>query len=661
MISVAGYSNLQLIHQSPETLVYSARRTRDNEKVILRQLRPEVAAPDLVAQYRKEYELLASIDSPFIIKALDLIEQNNTLILITENLGGESLASMLTRTKIPVREVLKIAIAVVSGLDHLHARNIIHKDINPANIIYNSTNEQVRIIDFGISSELSSSTVRLEPTNTIEGTLTYLAPEQTGRMNRSIDYRADFYALGATLYELLTGRPPFPTQDPLEMVYNHIAATPEAPSQINSAIPLPLSRIIMKLLAKMPEDRYQSTHAIRQDFMRCLEIIDQRGDRQDTDFEVALDDIPEQLNISERLLERERQGKELKDYLAEVAAGGSRIVVCTGEAGIGKSALIRELHKEVARYGGFIAAGKHSLMSPERPYSAVSSAVADLVRQLLVRKDIDLLRRRINEAVEGSAAILVELIPELKLIIGDHKGELESLPAQPIELRNRLIKGLSGLIRAISNEGKPFVISIENLHWIDRASLELFEPLVGNQKIPYLMVIGAYRIRELHAGHETRQAMEALADSAGNAGNRVPITTVKLTSLSPRSIATIISDSFYRPIEETLKFADLVHAKTNGNPLAVREFLSNLNRKEIVRFDRVHREWVWDMALANQQPPTDNVSALLAERIEHLEPVTAHLLKIASCAGDEFDLDTIRNVSKLSFSETSARLLHAVR
>lgn len=653
MITVAGYSNLEIVHQSAETLVYSATRTRDGDKVILRHLRPEIASPERVARFRKEFELLSSIDSPYVIKAEALVEQNNTPILVTENFGGEDLATLIDQHTISLREAVKVAIAITAGLDHLHAHNVIHKNINPGNIVYNPATGQLKIIDFSIASALSSSSVKVEPDVVIEGTLAYLAPEQTGRMNRSIDYRADFYGLGATLYELLAGQPPFPTDDSLQLVYNHIAATPPSPAAINRSIPGGLCNMVMKLLAKMPEDRYQSTFAIEQDLLRCLELIESSAGDADFEFEVALDDIPEHLNFPERLLEREEQLSQLRNCLAEVAKGGTEVVVCTGDAGSGKSSLIRELQREVAALGGYLAPGRHTLMSPERPYTAISSALGNLVRQLLAQPDISTVKQRISTALEGNERLMIELVPELELLIGAPRQDEAGNP-QPSQSRHRLIQGLSGLIRAVCKESKPFVISIENLHWIDRASIELFEPLVTAQRLPYFMLVCAYRTGELPANHETRQSFAQLQDHP-----RIRI--MELGNLSERSIATIISGSLSRPEDETLALANIVHGKTNGNPLAVREFLGELHRKDVVRFDREHREWVWDLAATGQEPPSDNVTALLADRIQLLEPMTAHLLKIASCAGEEFDLDTIRNVSGLSFSETSARLLHAVR
>lgn len=650
MNSVEGYSSLQMIHQSPLTLVYSATRNRDGASVVLRQLRAEVASPDRIAQLAKEFELLSQIKSDHVIRAEAFIPQPPTLVM--ENCGGKSLAALLLEQRLSVREVINIAVAITSGLDRLHANNVIHKDINPANLVYNRATRQLKIIDLGIATAFRSSVVKIEPGGSMEGTLAYIAPEQTGRVNRSIDYRTDFYALGATLYELLTGQTPFETDDTLELVYRHIAVTPPYPSEIDESIPRGLCNVVMRLLAKMPEDRYQSTAAIKQDLMRCLELLDQSAAVDDISFEVGLDDIPEQLNISERLLERESQFREMRACLAEAASGGNEVVVCNGDAGVGKSALIRELQKEVGAYGGYFLTGKHNHLSPDRPYSGVSAAFGDLARQTLARPDLDRVRQRVAAALGTNQSLIVELVPELKLLLGDQQDDKSTEP-QPADFHNRLAEAIAGLIGAIRSDDKPFVLSIENLHWIDPASLKFFESLVANQHIPYFMLICAYNYLELPDDSEIRHIISRIGK------NNPLIKRTYLDNLSIHAVATVVAESLYRPIEETIPLATIIHTKTNGNPLSVREFLIDLNRKEIIRFDREHREWVWDNNAVSQAPPTDNVGKLLAERIDDLEPLTAYVLKVASCVGDVFDLNTIRSASGLSYSEASTRLLHA--
>jgi PAS domain S-box-containing protein len=653
MISVPGYSNLQIIHQSARTLVYTATRIRNTEKVVLRQLRPESTTPELVARYRKEYEILQSIDSDFVIKVHDLIDHNGCPILVTENTMGEPLIDLIDRQDLDLEQATGIVRSVAIALDDIHSEYIVHKNINPSNIIYNPETRSLRIIDFSISSALSSASLKTEATNTLEGTLAYMAPEQTGRMNRSVDYRADFYSLGATMYHLFTGQPPFTGTDPLELVHSHIAKNPQPPEEKNHFIPLALSRITTKLLSKMPEDRYQSAFAIRQDLTRCLEQMDEDAlDVTEVDFEVALDDIAEQLNISERLLEREEALKTLRLALASAADGSTEAIICTGEAGVGKSSLIRELEKDVYDRGGFVASGRHDPTNSATPYAAVSSAFSDLIKQLLSRQDFPQTRERIRKALAGYEMLMLNLIPGLSLIIDAGEDEHRLSPG---ETRNRLFRGLANLVKAICARGQPLVLYLDNIQWVDHASIELFEPLFSHSRVPYVFLLGAYRTGELPPGNETRMAVSKLADSNST------LQLVRLENISVNSIASMISVSFFRSVEETMKLAEIVFSKTNGNPLAVREFLLSLHHKGYLSFSRQHREWQWDLDKINNEPPSENVSMVLADRMQNLEPATAALLKVASCIGNEFDLDTLQVVSGLSLLETSTRLSQAVK
>ncbi|XOV89370.1 MAG: AAA family ATPase [Pseudomonadota bacterium] len=646
MISVVGYTNLQLIYQGPETLVYRATRRIDKRPVVLRQLRADRFSPSLAAQYQREYALLRTIESARVIAALDLVEADGTVTLVTEDVGGTSLAEL---PHLPLNDVIALAIAIVDGLDDLHAQYIVHKDICPGNLILNPATGQLKIIDLGIASQTRASSRRPEPGLGPEGTLPYMAPEQTGRLNRSVDYRADFYALGATLYELLTGNPPFRADSVLEMIYSHVALMPTAPAEVSPAVPASLSNIVMKLLAKMPEERYQSTFALRADLNRCLELV---SGGTDAGFQIALDDIPEQMLLTQKLLEREAQLQQIKDGLAAAAAGTTEIVVCHGKAGTGKSALIREFQKEVLTGGGLFVSARHNPASPERPYGAVSVACRDLVRQLQARVDNESIRVRLAQALGENVGVITQLVPELAPLFPD-RGQDLNLP--PIEARSRLLWSLTTLIQTLSSEEHPFVLVIESLHWIDKASLELFEPLIIAQRIPGLMVLCAYRPEELNLNSDTRQVIERIMTSGA------PIRLVRLTNLSAQAIAVLLSESFFRPVEDTLTLARLIHDKTGGNPLAVHAFISNLGEVGALRFDRRHREWTWDLTTASATPPTENVGEQLSASIGKLEPATAQLLKIASCAGEDFDLEMLREVSGLSFPETAARLLNAVR
>jgi PAS domain S-box-containing protein len=652
MISVPGYSAIRSVSQTPEALIYKARRVEDGKLVTMLQLRPEVASPDEVAKFHREFDFLHALDSKFVVRVYELIEQSGIPILITEFPNADNLSLTLAKGKLPLLASLYLTRDLADALDHLHAHDMIHKNLNPDAILFNSETRTVKLVDFSIAS-FKHASKQLEINSGEEGKLEYISPEQTGRMNRSIDYRTDFYSLGTVLYELLTGNPPFTSDDPIQLVHQQIASEPLSPSDIVPEIPQSISKIALKLLAKMPEDRYQSTFAIHQDLSLCIEYLETENVERLSSFEVALDDIPENLNIPEKLLEREEEWAGLSRALEAVEAGQRKIIICTGDAGVGKSSLISDLRKEVTAHHGYLAVGRHNVVNPDVPYSGISLALGQLSRQLLASGDLATIRERLHKKLQGNIGLLTTLSPELEKVIG--KTEPNSADYSPTELRSRLSKSLAALIESLTVDEHIFVLFIDNLQWIDQASLSLFESLFSEYKLPRFLFLAAMRL-EIAASKSIKTPATAVIRS------RLPDAEFyDLQNLSIGSVAKIISEALFRSVEEVLDLAAVIHQKTSGNPLALREFLVRLNNQGIITFNREHREWDWDAKRLEAHPPTENVGVMLAEKVGHLEKQTAQLLKIASCIAESFSLDTIQDVSGLSYAETTAKLLDAIK
>lgn len=651
MISVAGYKQLQLIHQGLHNLVYTGIRTKDKSKVILRQLRPELASPQLVSRHRKEFELLSVIKSDHVITPIELIETRDSPILVTEHPEGVPLIDFMDAGNISTQEAAKIGCLIARAIEDLHSYDIVHKDINPANIVYDRDSVSIKLIDFGISTSVSPNQIKAEVNRTLEGTLNYLSPEQTGRMNRSVDFRSDFYSLGVTLYQLLTGQLPFESEDSLELIYQHMTRQPMPLTSIKPDIPKALSKITLKLLSKMPEDRYQSAFAIIRDLDRVLDLMTENG-HTDVDFEVALDDISEQLNISERLLERESQLIDLLNALDQTSSGESAAIFCIGENGIGKSSLVRELEREVISRGGYLGKGTYNPITTEVPYTAVSAAINDLVKQLLGQPDFPARKALIQKKLAGLEEPMFSLAPELRNII-------EYVPSQkpvaPSEAKPKLVRGIIALLNTICDGKTPLVISLDNLQWIDSASIDLFEDLFSRNQLPYVMLVGAYRTFALDQSDPNRVRIQKLLDLNLN------IQLLNLQPLSQEGVNRLVAESLFRSEDETNEFAKIIHEKTNGIPLAVKEFLNRIHEKEYLKFDRVHREWTWNMQSITSESPSDNVSLTLVHQLQNLDSTTIRLLQIASSIGIEFDLELLQMVSGLSFSETSTRLSVAIQ
>ncbi|MBL6690122.1 MAG: AAA family ATPase [Pseudomonadales bacterium] len=651
MITVPGYKQVKLVHQGLQNLVYSGVRIKDGQKAILRQLRPELISPQLISRHQREFEILTQIQSPHVVRPLELIERDDAPILVTEEPGGTSLMEYIGEHDLTVTEAATIGCLVAKAINDLHRVHIVHRDINPANIVYDPAEHTIKLIDFGISTSVTPNQVEPEVNRMLEGTLAYLSPEQTGRMNRSVDYRSDFYSLGVTLYQLLTGQLPFTSDDSLELIHQHITHMPVAPHELNDEVPLALSKITMKLLAKMPEDRYQSAFAIVQDLDRFLDLANMQNGNQ-MDFEVALDDISEQLNMPERLLERDAVLVQLLTCFDQVARGETATVIVTGDNGVGKSSLIRELEREVIARGGYLAKGTHNPITTEVPYTAVSTALNDLVKQLITRPDFERLRDNIRRRMAGLEEPVYSLAPELRNILDYTPSER---PTPSVEARPKLVRGLTTLLTAICDSKTPLVISLDNVQWIDSASVDLFDDLFSRNRLPYVMLLGAYRSLALQQNDANRVRIQELLDRNNN------IQLLRLENLSMEAVNRMISESLFRAEAETIELARLVHEKTGGNPLAVREFLNRIYTKQLLRFNHAHREWEWKIQEISAETPSDNVSLTLIDQLQNLDRSTIRLLQIASCIGIEFDLKLLQMVAGLSFSETSSKLSLAIQ
>jgi len=651
VITVPGYKQLKLVHQGLQNLVYSGVRVKDGQKAILRQLRPELISPQLVSRHQREFELLTQIQSPHVIRPLELIERDDAPILVTEEPSGTSLLEYIGEHDLSVVEAATIGCLVAKAISDLHRVHIVHRDINPANIVYDPAENTIKLIDFGISTSVSPNQVDPEVNRMLEGTLAYLSPEQTGRMNRSVDYRSDFYSLGVTLYQLLTGQLPFSSDDSLELIHQHMTYMPVSPHELNAEVPLALSRITMKLLAKMPEDRYQSAFAIIKDLDRFLDMAKTQNSSQ-VDFEVALDDISEQLNIPERLLERDAALVQLLTCFDQVSRGETTTIVVTGDNGVGKSALIRELEREVIARGGYLAKGTHNPITTEVPYTAVSTALNDLVKQLITRPDFERLQDNIRRRMVGLEEPVYSLAPELRNILDYVPSER---PTPSVEARRKLVRGLTALLSAICDNKTPLVISLDNVQWIDSASVDLFDDLFSRNQLPYVMLLGAYRSLALPQDDANRVRIQKLLDRNTN------IQLLRLESLSLEAVNRMISESLFRAESETIEFARLVHEKIGGNPLAVKEFLNRIYEKQLLRFNHTHRDWEWNIQEISAETPSDNVSLTLINQLQNLDKTTIRLLQIASCIGIEFDLELLQMVAGLSFAEISSKLSLAIQ
>ena len=534
------------IYEGTNTHVYRAVRTSENRPVILKTTANAHPSPNEVARYRHEYHVLNSLKpqaSKHVIHVLDLVFHDHRPYLVMADFGGIDLRNLLKIRSLELGQLIDISIKIALGLSEIYQLNIIHKDIKPANILLNPETGDLRLIDFSSASIISRETPTVESSMLMTATLPYMSPEQTGRMNRLVDWRTDFYSLGVTLYELFTGRLPFDFTEPLELVHAHMALMPTPPHEINKDIPPVLSDIVFKLMSKDAEDRYQSAMGIVYDLKACRDQLSASG-RIDS-FEIGQKDMSDRLQIPQKLYGREGEIETLLKGFEQVSLGACKMVLVTGPAGIGKSVLVREVQSAILKNPAtdqrrYFISGKFDQLKKSVPYASLIQAFQELIRQILSESDeqISNWKEKLLKALGPNARVMIEVIPELGLIIG---SQPEVPTVGPVENINRFNYVFENFIKTFAAKDHPLVIFLDDLQWADAASLKLIEMFITVQA-EYLFLIGAYRNNELDAAHPLTFAMEEIRKSG------VEIETVQLDQLKEKPCeSALVGDTLLRP------------------------------------------------------------------------------------------------------------------
>ena len=640
----------------PSDCIFTGRATRisrtqaDDTPVIIKQLIGPHPRPEDIARQRREHALLLQVAGPNVVSVLELITIDGHPAIVEDDIGGASLAHHLKAWRPTLAEGLRLGVAVARGLQTVHAAGVIHKDVNPANVVWNRATDAVQLIDFGISSRVSrvaasSGAARLE------GTLAYIAPEQTGRMNRPVDTRADLYALGVTLYEILAGHRPFVEDDPLELVHAHVARTPRPLSEVAPGVPEGVSAVIMRLLAKSAEDRYRSAAGVGADLERCLAQLDAGGAVEP--FPLGARDVLRELRVPGRLYGRERERAALFQAFEQARGGGLEVVLVSGYSGVGKTTLIHELVRPVVGVRGFFVTGKLEQFNRGMPYASLLRAFGGFVRQLLSQQDAQVARwrERLLDALQGDGRLLTDVLPELRLVIGP-QAPVEELPSA--EAANRFHIVFRRFVRALASAEHPLVLSLDDLQWADLPTLGLLEALATDVEAGHLLVVGAYRNNEVDAAHPLRLTLQRIEA----AGRR--LRTIALRPLKRATVGRIVADAIGVPVGQAGGLADRVYGKTRGNPFFQARFLEALYVDGLLRFDEGAGVWTWDADEIERREITENVVEFLSRRIRRLSAETVQALSCAAFMGTEFELDTVAAVLGLPSSQLSAELEEAL-
>jgi predicted ATPase/signal transduction histidine kinase len=648
-VGLLGYALGETLALSSRYHLRRALRKSDGRPVVIKSLVAEYPSAREVRQLEFEYRILNKLRAPGVVAVLDIVKDGDREALVLEDVGGSDLSSLLSG-QIPLDLFFAIALKLARALGYVHAENVIHKDIKPQNILFDPQSGAVKLIDFSISSELSLCHQDVVPKGEVEGTLPYISPEQTGRMNRDLDYRSDYYSFGVTLFELLTGSLPFTATDPLGWIHCHVSKPAPSARDVRPSIPEPLARLIGKLMAKNPDDRYQSIRGLLRDLEHCQQEWAAHG--MIAEFELGKQDASERFQLSRALFGRERESATLFDAFAKVRQGSSRLLLVTGHSGIGKSSLIHELHREIARHGGRFVAGKCEQLKRDLPFGALGQALRELVNQLLAEPEERLRawREKISEAIGPNGRVLLDLIPEIEQVVGPQPRVAELDAA---EARNRFHRVFRDLLGALVSSAQPLVIFVDDLQWTDTSTPDLLAHLLGDEKLGHILVIGAYRDKEVIEGHPLRSAVAEL-----RAGRPEAIQYLVLGPLSVDSVNQIVAATLHCDPAIGRPLGERILQKTAGNPFFVNELLGLLYREGAFRFVEEEGRWDWDYGKIDQMGPSDNVVDLVVQKLERLPPLTLVCLRLAACIGNRFDLRTLARLGKMS-ARAMATVLHA--
>jgi predicted ATPase/signal transduction histidine kinase len=597
-----------------------------------------------------EYMLRADLDSAWAARPIELSRHDNRLALVLEDPGGALLDRLLGQP-LGITQFLRTGMSLAWALRQAHARGIIHKDIKPANILVNVASGGAWLTGFGIASRLPYERPDQLPPGVIAGTLAYMAPEQTGRMNRSIDSRSDLYSLGVTFYEMLTGMLPFAAADPMEWVHCHIARQPIPPGERVAEIDAALSAITMKLLAKTAEERYQTAAGVEADLRRCLVEWELHGNIDP--FPLGAHDGSDRLLLPKQLYGREREIETLLACFDRVAHGTTELVLVTGYSGIGKSSLVQELYKALVPCRGLYAAGKFDQYKRDIPYVTLAQAFQGLVRSLLSQGEAELGRWRnlLSEALGSNGQLIVNFVPELELIVGKQPTVPELAPQ---EAKNRFQMVFRRFLSVFACKEHPLVLFLDDLQWLDSATLDLLEEMVTNPDVRHLLLVGAYRDNEVDPLHPIVRILETIRET--NAG----VQEIVLAPLELGDVGRLIADALHCECERANPLAQLVHEKTGGNPFFAIQFLIALVDEGLLAFDCVATVWTWDIHRIRAKNYTDNVVDLMVQRLRRLSITTQDALKYLACLGNTAEVGTLSIVCQQPEVAMHAALWDAV-
>ncbi|MEM9806954.1 MAG: AAA family ATPase, partial [Cyanobacteria bacterium P01_D01_bin.56] len=660
--SIPGYTPTEQLYIGSRTIVYRAIALKGGQasnlssqgtSVVIKALRSPQPTMDERAQMRNHFEIASQLSHPAIARPISLERYDGGYALIFPDEQLISLADYWQQTgQHTLSDALEIALQLTDALHYLSQQRVIHKDVKPTNILIHPATKQIKLTDFGIASLLAKEQTQLVNPNVLEGTLAYMSPAQTGRTNRRIDHRADYYSFGVTLYELLVGELPFPIVDPMALVHRHLASPVLFPEVSHHTIPVMVQAVIIKLMAKNAEDGYQSALGLKHDLAHCQQQWKSTGIIPN--FDLGRRDSNNRFLVSEKLYGRNKELQSLLNAFERTAKGNSELILVTGSSGVGKTAIVNEIHQSVIQQKGYFIQGKFDQLNRSIPFSAFVQAFRSLVGQLLGEPDAQLenWKSTILTAVGESGQVLIEVIPELAYIIGTQPPipELSGNAAQ-----NRFNIVFQKFISVFTTPHHPLVIFLDDLQWVDFASLALLKLLLDKSVTTCLLLIGAYRDNELFPGHLLLNTLDEIKQLD------IDITDLKLKPLAQSDISYLVADTLRCATNKVIAISQLVYATTQGNPFFTTQFLQELHHNNCITFDFETGYWHYDMSRIQQLPVSNNVVNFMVERLQKLPEATQNVLQLAACIGNHFDLDVLAIVCNQPQEDIASHLWKALQ
>ncbi|MBS1737326.1 MAG: AAA family ATPase [Bacteroidetes bacterium] len=651
---IPGYQILETISVSNLHIVYRAIRKTDNEVVAIKALVDPFPRNEDIANIRREYQILSKLQFDGIVKIYSFVSFGSGNCGIVMEKFGIPLRDYLAESEnhnLSLKQFFSLAISLVKILGNLHEKKIIHKDINPANILIDPEGGALRLIDFSASTALSRERQDISLTKRIEGSLPYISPEQTGRMNRDVDYRTDYYSLGITFYQMLTGRLPFNAEDALEWVHCHISRQAPPVNKVNRMIPNVLSDIVAKLISKNAEERYQSSYGIVADMEECRDRISKGF--QDFSFELAKSDVSRTFQIPQKLYGRKKELESLESLFDNAANGSVEFCLVSGYSGVGKSVLVYELGRSIVKKRGYLIHGKFEQFKQNNAYVAFANAFRNLIYELLgePQSSLDNWSAEISKALGSNAQLLIDLIPNLELIIGK-QPPVQELP--PVEAQKRFLILLQNFVNVFAKKDHPLVLFMDDLQWSDVPTLNLIHHLVSSRESGYLLLIGAYRINAVDASHPLSITLSEIQKE------RV-VKNLQLDPLSEEAVTQLTTDALHCEAQQAMQLSQVLFAKSAGNPFFTIELLKDLNERGIITFDPEKGAWQWDIDAVKKTKNSDNVVDFLVASQSRLQKNTQQVLQLAACIGSVFDLKTLAYIHESNLEKTASELDEALR